>query len=154
VLVKTLQRTAKNAPHKVANAMKTLARAYSSISKAPSEAERANAAFSVAAKYQAAQRVFADYYSTKCGTVPVKSPNLPGVQAANQMACLTDMRTLQIAETSYSTLNGEFGTMSQLVGAGLLKAPSVYHPDITVGTPPGGYTIIGNQGCNDVPVAG
>jgi hypothetical protein len=44
--------------------------------------------------------------------------------------------------------------MSQLVGAGLLKAPSVYHPDITVGTPPGGYTIIGNQGCNDVPVAG
>src|SRR5690348_6235694 len=50
VLVKTLQRTAKNAPHKVANAMKTLAKTYSSISKAATDADRAKIAYTLAVK--------------------------------------------------------------------------------------------------------
>lgn len=154
VLIRTLQRTAKHAPRNVARAMKALAGVYKAVSKAASDADRAKVAYAAAVKFQNAQRVFADYYSTHCSTPPVKSPNLPAVDGANQAACLADMRALQIAETEYSAVNGEFGTMGQLVAAGFVKSPSVYHPEITVGNPPGGYTIVGNQGCNNVPVAG
>ena len=83
-----------------------------------------------------------------------QSPNLPVVKAANQAACLADPQAIQLAETEYSALNGGFGTEGQLVGAGLLRTPSVMHPAITVGSPPGGYTLVGNQVCNDLPVAG
>jgi hypothetical protein len=154
VLALTLKHTARAAPRAVARSMRTMAATYTALAKAKSDPERVQVAFAHATAFTAAAKTMADYYAVHCVAPPVSSPNLPGVGAANEAACLADARALQIAETEYSALNGEFGTMSQLVGAGLVRVPSRFHPEITVGTPPGGYTVVGNQGCNDLPVAG
>jgi hypothetical protein len=154
VLTVTLKRTAKAAPRKVAGAMRSLASLYSGMAKASSDSDRSKLAFTAAVKFQTAQRTFATYYSTHCVQPPVSSPALPGVNAANQAACLSDFQTIQIAENNYSTLNGSFATIGQLVAAQMLRTPSTLHPSILIGTPPGGYTVVGNQVCNDVPVAG
>jgi hypothetical protein len=154
VLARTLKRTAKNAPKVVARSMKQMASTYALLTRPSGDADHAKVLFERSAQFPAQARVVADFYSTHCVTTPVSSPSFGPVGTANQAACTADSRVLQIAETEYSTLNGGFGTMSQLVGAGLLKTPSVYHPEITVGSPPGGYTIVGNQGCQNVAVAG
>jgi hypothetical protein len=154
VLRRTLERTAKSAPRSVKRAMQRLAHVYSTTARATSDADRAKLAYASAVTFQTAQKSFTQYYSTHCVATPVTSPNLPGVNAANQAACLADARTLQIAETEYSALNGGYATMDQLVSAGIVRSRSVMHPEITVGTPPGGYTLVGNQVCNNLPVAG
>ena len=134
--------------------MRTMAAMYTALGHAPSDPDRSKIAFGRAAKFSAAVKVVVGYYSTHCVAPPVSSPSLPVVNGASQAACLADLGTIQLAETEYSTLNGGFGTMAQLVAAGFLQRASVLHPEVTVGSPPGGYTVVGNQSCNDVPTAG
>jgi hypothetical protein len=154
ILARTLKRTAKNAPKVVARSMKQMASTYALVSKPGTDASRARTLFQRAAEFPAQAKVVADYYSTHCIAAPVSSPPFGPVTKANQAACVADVGVLETAETEFSTLNGGFAAMSQLVGAGLIKTPSVFHPEITVGSPPGGYTIVGNQGCANVAVAG
>jgi hypothetical protein len=154
VLAVTLKHAAKNAPKVVGKVMKQMASTYALLAKPSTDANRAKVLFDRAAKFPAQAKVLADYYSTHCVTKPVSSPSFGPVVKANLAACQADAQVLQLAETEYSTLNGVFGTMSQLVGARLVRTPSVYHPEITVGSPPGGYTIVGNQGCDNLPVVG
>ena len=51
-------------------------------------------------------------------------------------------------------VNGDYGTMEQLVFERHDPFGFARPPAISVGSPAGGYTIVGNSGCNDVPVAG
>jgi len=154
VLALTLNRTAKSATKSIGRSMRVMASMYSALGKSASAADRSKVAFAHATKFSKALKAVVAYYSTHCVAPPVQSPNFPVVSGANQAACLADAQALQIAETEYSTLNGGFGTMDQLLGAGLLSARSTMHPAITIGTPPGGYTLVGNQVCNNLPVAG
>jgi hypothetical protein len=154
ILARTLKRTAKNAPKAVARSMKQMASTYALVAKPGTDANRARALFQRAAEFPAQAKVVADYYSAHCVAAPVSSPPFGPVSKANQAACIADVGVLETAETEYSTLNSSFATVTQLVASGLLKTPSVYHPEITVGTPPGGYTIVGNQGCANAAVAG
>jgi hypothetical protein len=149
-----LKHTAKAAPRAVARAMRDMASMYTALGHAATDTDRSKVAFERAKKFSAAVSVVVGYYSTHCVAPPVQSPNLPAVAGANQAACLADAQALEVAETEYSTLNGGYGTEDQLVGAGLLRIPSVMHPAITVGNPPSGYTMVGNKICNDLPVAG
>jgi hypothetical protein len=154
VLALTLTRTAKAAPRSVGRSMKTLAGTYRALGKVATATDRAAVAYAKAAKFTAAQKAVVAYYSTHCITTPVSAPNVGPINGASLAACLADLDVIKLAETTYSTLNGGYGTMDQLVAAGFLRSPSAYHPAVDVGTPPGGYTVVGNQTCNDTPVAG
>jgi hypothetical protein len=153
VLALTVSRSATSAPKNVARAMREMASFYKALAATKTNDDRAKVAFARAAKFAKAQKIVIAYYSTHCVQAPV-TPSLPGVNAASQIACISDLETLRLAETEYSSLNGGYATMDQLVAQQLIKAPSVLHPAITVDSPPGGYTVVGNRGCNDVPVAG
>ena len=153
VLALTVSRSATSAPKNVARAMHKVASFYKAFAAAQTNDARAKFVFARSAKFAKVQKIVVAYYSTHCVQAPV-TPSLPGVSAASQIACLSDLETLKLAETEYSSLNGSYATMDQLVAQQLIKAPSLFHPAITVDSPPGGYTVVGNRGCNDVPVAG
>ena len=93
-------------------------------------------------------------YASRCLQTPTQPTGVGQVSLANQAACDADVTVLKLAETTYSILNGGYGTMEQLVNAGMIRSASQLHPAISVGSPAGGYTIIGNSGCNDIPVPG
>jgi hypothetical protein len=79
---------------------------------------------------------------------------LPIVGTAETSACQAEAATITIAEDAYSTLNGEFATLDTLTGSGFLRARPSYWASIQMGTPPGGYTLIGVEGkCGLWPVA-
>jgi hypothetical protein len=82
---------------------------------------------------------------------------LPYVEAASVAACAADALTIKQAEDYYSTLNGSFATMAQLVQQKFLRTASVYYPEVIVGQPAGGYTLVATtQKCDNLrlPVAG
>jgi hypothetical protein len=153
VLARTLKRSATSAPANVARSMRDMASLYRALATATTDDARGKIVAARAMKFASSQKILVAYYATHCVQAPA-APSLPGVSAASQAACASDLETLKLAETEYSTLNGEYATMDQLVMQRLVKAPSVFHPAITVGIPPGGYTIVGNRICGDVPVAG
>jgi hypothetical protein len=71
------------------------------------------------------------------------------------IACATDARVIQTAQDAHALLHGRFATLPELVEAGLLRRPSGSFREVQVGTPPGGYTLVGAAGhCGDLPVAG
>jgi hypothetical protein len=89
------------------------------------------------------------------GTTTTKpAVQLPYTPLAFATACPTDAETIKLAEQAYSLLNNSFATMPQLVAAKLLREPSTYYPVVKIGSPPGGYTLIGGPKCNNIPVAG
>ena len=76
---------------------------------------------------------------------------------ASQAACQSDAQTIEAAEDNYSTLNGAFATMDELVTQQLLRTASIYYPEIIVGAPAGGYTLVATtQKCENLrlPVMG
>jgi hypothetical protein len=79
---------------------------------------------------------------------------LPYEPLAIAAACPADALTIKIAEQAYSLLNTSFATMPELVTAGFLPKASTYYPTVKLGSPPGGYTLIGGPKCNNIPVAG
>jgi hypothetical protein len=79
---------------------------------------------------------------------------LPYTPLAIAAACPADVETIKLAEQAYSLLNGSFATMPQLVAAKLLPTPSNYYVSVKLGTPHGGYTLIGGPKCNNIPVVG
>ena len=88
-------------------------------------------------------------------TTTASEPRLPVVDIAGTAACQADMRVIQVAEEAYITLHGEYAPLHELVEGQLLRAASVYYREVTLGTPAGGYTLIGVPGkCGNVPVAG
>jgi hypothetical protein len=88
-------------------------------------------------------------------TVPT-SPKLPNVDTAKLTACLQDQDTIKQAEDVYSTLNGTYASMTELVSAQFLRQVSSYYSDVRVDDPPGGYTLVAvpSGPCANVPVAG
>jgi hypothetical protein len=153
VLALTLGRSARSAPASVARGMRDLASFYKAVAAATTDDARGKIASTRMTKFTKAQKTVAAFYATHCVRAPV-TPSLPGVSAASQVACTSDVETLKLAETEFSAVTGGYATMDELVGQRLIKAPSVLHPAITVDSPPGGYTLIGNRSCNDLPVAG
>jgi hypothetical protein len=84
-----------------------------------------------------------------------QSLRLPVVDIAGTAACQADMKVIELAEEAYVTLNGEYAPLDELVEGQLLRAASVYYREVKLGTPAGGYTLIGVPGkCGNVPVAG
>ena len=106
--------------------------------------------------YQAALATLRAYESKYCPASLPTSPNLPGVVAAGQTACLQDQAILKQAEDLYSTVNGGFASMSDLVASQYLRQVSSYYADVRIDDPPGGYTLVAvaNGPCANVPVAG
>ena len=60
------------------------------------------------------------------------------------------------AEDLYSTVNGGFASMSDLVASQYLRQVSSYYADVRIDDPPGGYTLVAvpTGPCANVPVAG
>ena len=154
VLALTLKRTANAAPKRIGRNMKNLAAIYTKLTKAESSDARAAMALKKAKEFASNLGAVIGFYAVRCVQAPTTPTGLPVVSQANQAACDADIATLKIAETEYSTLNGSYGTMDDLVAQQLIRASSRLHPVITVGSPNGGYTIVGGSTCNDVPVIG
>jgi hypothetical protein len=106
--------------------------------------------------YRAALAALRAYESKYCPASLPTSPHLPGVVAAGQTACLQDQALLKQAEDLYSTVNGGFAAMSDLVSSQYLRQVSSYYADVRIDDPPGGYTLIAvaDGPCANVPVAG
>jgi hypothetical protein len=84
-----------------------------------------------------------------------QSLKLPVVDIAGTAACQADMQLLEAAENVYVTLHGELASLDELVQQQILRAAPVYYREVRIGTPAGGYTLIGVPGkCGNVPVAG
>jgi hypothetical protein len=109
-----------------------------------------------ASTFATATTTVLSYTSKYCPASVPPSPNLPGVGAAKQTACLQDQATIKQAEDLYSTLNGSFATLPELVSAQFLRQVSSYYADVRIDDPPGGYTLVAvaNGPCANVPVAG
>ncbi|MCU1426086.1 MAG: hypothetical protein JWL83_86 [Actinomycetia bacterium] len=98
--------------------------------------------------------------ATRPTTAQSTTPNsldLPYIGIASDVICAADAQTIRIAEQTYSTLNGAFATMQQLVDQQFLRTASTYYPRIIVGVPAGGYTLVAvTQRCENLrlPVVG
>jgi hypothetical protein len=71
---------------------------------------------------------------------------LPIVGTAETAACQAEAATIKIAEDAYSTLNGEFANLETLRSDGFLRDRPAYWASIRMGTPTGGYTLVGVEG--------
>ncbi len=108
------------------------------------------------AAYAAALAVLVAYNSNYCPVPVPTSPNLPGVGAAREIACVSDSERIKLAENLYETVNGTFATIPDLVTAQYLRQASSYFSDVRIGYPPGGYTLVAvpSGPCADLPVGG
>jgi len=86
-------------------------------------------------------------------TTSAAGVELPYQEAAELAACPADAETLKLAEQSYAMLNGAYATIQQLVAGQFIAAPSKYFVAVRMGTPRGGYTLVGGPKCGNVPVA-
>jgi hypothetical protein len=154
-LVRLLKRAQLVAPHVPEKAVSAMAGALAAISKAPDTTRAAMVARRDAA-YTAALATLTTYNSNSCPVPVPESPALPGVVPARETACLQDQAVLRQAEDLYSTVNGDFATMSDLVAAQYVRQVSSYYADVRVDDPPGGYTLIAvvDGPCANFPVAG
>ena len=82
------------------------------------------------------------------------SAEVPYAPAATVAACEAEAQVLQLAEQAFSTLNGAYATLDQLLHEQLLRRPPGYYTAVRVGVPSGGYTLVGGPKCGNLPVAG
>jgi hypothetical protein len=161
--IATAKRTAKRladlsdvAPSTTAKAMRSMSKQLAAYAAADGSAARVTVAARKNGDYAAQRAVVAGYVSRYCPAPLPTSPSFGPITAASETACLQDQTTIKQAEDLYSTLNGTFGSMTDLVAAQFLHQVSSYYADVQVDDPPGGYTLIAvaNGPCANVPVAG
>jgi hypothetical protein len=155
-LARLLVRASAAAPKSMRASVTRLAKLLQPVSKATNDATRSVAIGKGADPYGTTLAVLRTYESKYCPAALPTSPNFGPITAASQTACLQDQATIKQAEDVYSTLNGNFGSMTDLVAAQFLRQVSSYYADVQVDEPPGGYTLIAvaNGPCANVPVAG
>jgi hypothetical protein len=154
-LVRLLNGAKSVAPRAPEKAVSSMASALAAISKAP-DTTRAAVVAQRDTAYTAALATLTSYNSNSCPVPVPKTPTLPGVVPAQETACLQDQAVLRQAEDLYSTVNGGFATMSDLVAAQYVRQVSSYYADVRVDDPPGGYTLVAvvSGPCANFPVAG
>ena len=155
-LARLLTRTYAAAPKATRVAVAKLKGSLNAVSRAWDDAARTADVTSGNPGYQAALATLRAYESKYCPASLPTSPNLPGVVAAGQTACLQDQAVLKQAEDLFSTVNGGFASMSDLVASRYLRQVSSFYADVRIDDPPGGYTLVAvpSGPCASVPVAG
>jgi hypothetical protein len=144
------------APSAVVKAMRAMSKRLVSYASADGTAARSAVVARENAGYTAKIAVVTGYVSRFCPDSVPTSPNFGPVVAAGNTACLQDQATIEQAESLYSSVNGAFGSITDLVGAQFLRQVSSYYADVRIDEPPGGYTLVAvpSGPCANVPVAG
>ncbi len=153
---KQLKTVSRATPDAMAETVHTLVTDLHAVAGAPTKSTREAIVTHQSAGFAAASLAFATYQSEFC---PGKAPGSTGfgpVVGASSAACTSDAGAIRMAEELYSGVNGSFASMSELVDAGFLRSVSRYYSEVSLGSPPSGYTIVAapDAPCGDVPVAG